>query len=93
MSGGLFNAFEEYGMVRAGGNDIIGSEKSSTDDLVAFVCGTVGYYYLSLNASREEGHALGAIVYHQTFGLSDIIIVRLNPHANLATMHLRKMPR
>lgn len=125
MNRGLFKAFEEYGLVQAGGDDIISSERRTTEDLVDFICGTVGYYYLSLNASDDLGHALGAItgsksgkyfdpnmhetsfdgnpakyrstvkgaiVLHQTYGLVNIIIVRLNPHAKLAAMHLPRMP-
>ncbi|HTT63238.1 MAG TPA: hypothetical protein VMG35_15395 [Bryobacteraceae bacterium] len=126
MSGGIFDAFQEYGLVRAGGDDIISSEGRSTDDLVSFICGTISYYYIALNASDDVGHALGAItgdhcgkyfdpngqestfdrnlaqyrstvkgalVYHQTFGLGNIIVVRLSPLAKLATTHLRRMPR
>jgi hypothetical protein len=36
----------------------------------------------------------GAIIYHQTFGLTNIIVVPfMSPLAKLKTMHLRRMPR
>jgi len=126
MNRGTFEAFQEYGLVRAGGDDMTTSDRRTTDELVDFICGTIGYYYLVLNATDDVGHALGAItgsqsgkyfdpnmhettfdgnlatyrstvkgaiVLHQTFGLTNIIVVRLNPHVNLQTMHLRRMPR
>lgn len=61
MGGGIFDVFPEYGLVRAGGNDIISTDQHSVDDLADFICGTIGAYYLALNATDDVGHALGAI--------------------------------
>ena len=51
----------EYGLVRAGGNDLGGG---TVQQLIAYVTGHVGYYYIAVNPPVGQpgaGHALGAV--------------------------------